>query len=249
MWQRVLPWLISVLCFSYLYSRISAQAAREGQSAVAFLLAVFGSVSWGRWLALMIPYSAFFFLIDSLVVWRIVNWFNAQVRYTDILPIRGSTYILSILNEQVGKGAMVLYLNRRDGVPGWQVGSSMLFIMFCEFHYLLLWALVGVSLGWEDFPEIFHSIPWMALAAGAFFVLWVLYFRGAFARRSTLRERQILHAFRRARLWQYGAIVLMRSPALLAAVRGSNVPVFRALARKVGHAISAGLTLTGRSHT
>jgi hypothetical protein len=214
----VLPWLITVLCFAYLYSRISTQAAREGQSAVEFLLAVFGSVSWGRWLALMIPYSAFFFLIDSLVVWRVVNWFNTRVRYVDILPIRGSTYILSILNEQVGKGAMVLYLNRRDGVPGWQVGSSMLFIMFCEFHYLLLWALIGVSLGWDDFPEIFHSIPWMALAAGVFFALWVLYFRGVFARGSSLRERQILHAFRRAKLWQYGAIVLMRSPALLAAV-------------------------------
>ena len=53
---------------------------------------MFANVSWGRWLALMIPYSAFFFLIDSLVVWRIVNWFNTRVRYVDILPIRGSTY-------------------------------------------------------------------------------------------------------------------------------------------------------------
>ena len=98
LWQRVLPWLITAVCFSYLYHRISAQAAREGQTALEFLLAVFGGVSWWRWLALMIPYSAFFFLIDSLVVWRVVNWFNAPVRYVDILPIRGSTYILSILN-------------------------------------------------------------------------------------------------------------------------------------------------------
>ena len=88
---------------------------------------MFANVSWGRWLALMIPYSVFFFLIDSLVVWRVINWFNARVRYVDILPIRGSTYILSILNEQIGKGVMAFYLNRRDRVPGWQVGSSMLF--------------------------------------------------------------------------------------------------------------------------
>jgi hypothetical protein len=31
-------------------------------------------------------------------------------------------------------------------VPGWQVGSSMLFIMFCEFYYLLAWATLGVAL-------------------------------------------------------------------------------------------------------
>jgi len=218
LWQRTLPWLITVACFSYLYSRVNAQAAREGQTAVEFLLAVFANVSWGRWLALMIPYSAFFFLIDSLVVWRIINWFNARVRYVDILPIRGSTYILSIINEQIGKGAMALYLNRRDRVPGWQVGSSMLFIMFCEFFYLLAWALVGVTIGWDHFPEIFHWIPWMALAAAGFFVIWLLYFAGVIAPRSKLRDRQILHAFRSAKLWQYGVIVLLRSPALITAV-------------------------------
>jgi hypothetical protein len=218
LWQRALPWLITVACFAYLYSRIDAQAARQGESAVSFLLAVFANVSWGRWLLLMVPYSALFFLIDSLVVWRVVNWFNTSVRFVDILPIRGSTYILSIVNEQIGKGAMAVYLNRRDGVPGWQVGSSMLFIMFCEFYYLLMWALIGVLLAWQTFPAVFHSIPWIALGAAVVFVLWVLYFRGAIGGGSEFRERQILHAFRQAKPWQYGTIVLLRSPALLSAV-------------------------------
>ena len=113
---------------------LSHAAEREGQATLEYLLATFQRVDWPKWLALMIPYSAFYFLIDSLVVWRVVNWFNTRVALRDILPIRASSYILSILNEQVGKGAMVLYLNRRDGVPAWQVGSSMLFIMFCEFY-------------------------------------------------------------------------------------------------------------------
>ena len=95
----------------------------------------------------MVPYSFFFFLIDTGVVWRVVNDFNSRVRYRDMLPIRGSSYILSILNEQVGKGAMGIYLNRRYGVPGWEVGSSMLFIMFCEFYYLLGWASIGYWIG------------------------------------------------------------------------------------------------------
>ena len=113
----------------------------------------------------MVPYSLFFFAIDTLVIWRVINWFNAKIHYFDLLPIRGSAYILSILNEQVGKGAMALYLNRRDGVPGWEVGSSMLFVMFCEFYYLLGWATIGITLQWDRFPEVFHLIPWIALAA------------------------------------------------------------------------------------
>ncbi len=218
LWQRTLPWLVTLACFTYLYLQIDRQAAREGQGAIPFLIDVFTDVRWTRWLALMVPYSAFFFLIDSLVVWRIINWFDTRVRYADILPIRASTYIISILNEQVGKGVMAVYLNRRDGVPGWQVGSSMLFIMFCEFYYLLAWATVGVALRGDRLPEIFQTLPWLLGAALLFFAVWVLYFRGAFAVGSRLRDRQILHAFRRAQWWQYALVILLRSPALLAAV-------------------------------
>jgi hypothetical protein len=216
-WQRALPWLVTLACFTYLYFQIDRQAARQGQSAFGLLAQVFASVDWVRWLALMIPYSAFFFLVDSLVVWRVVSWFNARVSYGSILPIRASAYIISILNEQVGKGAMALYLNRRDGVPGWQVGSSMLFIMFCEFYYLLSWGTLGVWLSWDRIDPVFHRIPQLALLAAGFFALWVLYFRGRLAPASRLRDRQILHAFRRARAWQYAVVILLRSPALLAA--------------------------------
>jgi hypothetical protein len=152
------------------------------------------------------------------VTWRVVSWFNARVRFADVLPIRASAYILSIVNEQIGKGAIAVYLHRRDGVPGWQVGSSMLFIMFCEFYYLLLWATLGVALRWSELPAVFHAIPWLLAGALAFLALWLAWFRGALAPGSRLRDRQLLHAFRRARLRHYAGIVALRSPALLVAV-------------------------------
>ena len=217
-WQRTLPWLITLVCFAWLYSRIDSAAQRQGETIASYLLGIFGTVSWGRWLALMVPYSAFFFLVDSLVVWRVVSWFNTKVRFGDILPIRASTYILSIVNEQVGKGAMAVYLNRRDGVPGWQVGSSMLFIMFCEFYYLLFWATIGVMLRWDHFPEVLHAIPSIAAGAAVFLVAWLAFFRGRILPGSTLRDRQIFRAFRLAKLHHYLAIVALRTPALLSAV-------------------------------
>jgi len=168
LWQKLLPWLITLACFIYLYTVLDRAAAAQGSGLVSYLTEIFGRVSWWRWLGLMVPYSLFYFAIDTLVIWRVINWFNAKIQYFDLLPIRGSSYILSILNEQVGKGAMALYLNRRDGVPGWEVGSSMLFVMFCEFYYLLAWATIGITLQWDRFPEIFHLIPWIALGAGVF---------------------------------------------------------------------------------
>jgi hypothetical protein len=217
-WQKALLWLVTLGCFAFLYFfRIGPAAAARDLSVPAYLATVLETVHWGAWLPLMVSYSTFFFLIDSLVVWRIVNWFNARIRYQDILPIRASAYIISILNEQVGKGVMAVYLNRRDGVPGWQVGSSMLFIMFCEIYYLLSWATLGVTLRWDRIPQL-HPVPAITGLALLFFVVWVLYFRGALAPGSRVRERQILHSFRRARWWQYWVVIALRSPALLAAI-------------------------------
>ena len=214
----MLPWLVTAACFAFLYTRIAGPAGREGLSVAAYLGRVFAGVSWPAWLALMVPYSLVFFLIDSLVVWRVINWFNARVAYWDILPVRASTYILSILNEQLGKGAMAVYLNRREGVPGWKLGSSMLFIMICELYYLCFWANVGVALQWDALPELFHVLPVVGAVLLVLFVLGYLYFRGRLLPGVRLRERQLLDAFRQARWQHYVGVIVLRSPALLIAV-------------------------------
>ncbi len=213
-----MPWLITAACFVYLYTRLARAAAAEGRPLLPYLAAIFEHVSWSRWLLLMVPYCACFFLVDTLVVWRAITWFNARLKYTDVLPIRASAYILSIVNEQVSKGAIALYLSRREGIPGWEVGSSMLFIMFCEYYYLLGWATIGVTLEWDRFPKVFHLIPWLALASAAFFVLFHLFFTGRLGSRIALRERPIFRSFRRATVWHYAGIIGLRSPAMLAAV-------------------------------
>lgn len=233
-WQRALPWLITVACFAYLYTKLEGAAAREEMTLFAYLGGVFAQVDWGRWILLMIPYSFFFFLIDTLVVWRVVNWFNTRVPYTDMLPVRGSSYILSIINEQVGKGAMALYLNRRYGVAGWEVGSSMLFIMFCEFYYLLGWATVGWALRRDSLPSEFGLIPLIAIGAAVFFAIWIWIFRSGAPRteavadgtvethsegaKPAFRDRMIFKAFREASPIQYLTVIVLRSPALIAAV-------------------------------
>jgi len=217
-WQRLLPWLITAACFVYLYGRLYRAAAAQGQGLGAYLIGIFEHVSWSRWLALMIPYCALFVLVDSVVVWRVIGWFNVRLRYADVLPIRASAYILSIVNEQVSKGAIAVYLSRRHGVPAWEVGSSMLFIMFCEYYYLLGWATLGVLLGWHRLPAVFHVIPWLALASAVAFGLLYLFFRGRIGWGATVRERPLLRSFRIATVWHYAAVIAIRSPAMLAAV-------------------------------
>ena len=215
---RLIFLLITGACFVYLYFRLNGAAARESMPLTEYMTQVFANVAWGPWLTLMVAYSLFYFLIDTLVVTRALNWLLADIKYKDILPIRASAYIISIFNEQIGKGAMAYYLNKRDQIPGWEVGSVMLFIMFCEIFYLLVWATVGYIFGGDGLPEVFQIMPVISIGATIFLILWLLYFNGTLLPDNQLREKRILHGFRRAKLWHYGAFFLLRSPALLAAI-------------------------------
>lgn len=237
-WERLLPFLITLGCFAYLYNRLSHAATAEGSGLVPYLLKSFENVSWGRWLALMIPYCFFYLFIDSAVVWSAVNWFNTKIRFADILPIRASAYILSLVNEQVSKGAIALYLNRRDGVPGWEVGSSMLFLMFCEYYSLMLWATIGVTLQWNTIQPVFHVIPWIALSSAVFFVFFYLFFSGRIGTQIKLRDRPILRAFRLAKVWHYAAVIAMRAPLVIA-----GVVVYTLALRLFGGSVSFGQML------
>jgi hypothetical protein len=214
---RLAPWLITAGCFAYLYGRLERAAAAHGDGLLPYLAGIFGQVSWSHWLLLMVPYCTLFLLIDSLVVWRVISWFNAPLRYRDVLPVRASGYILSIVNEQVSKGAIALYLARRHGVPGWEVGSSMLFIMICEYFYLLGWATLGVLLQWHQLPTVFHAIPGIAGASAVIVAVVRLVFTGSLGVAPAVGARPLFRAFRMARLRHYAAVIALRSPLMLAA--------------------------------
>jgi len=215
---RIAFLILTVVCFIYLYYRLNGAAAREGLTLVAYMSEVFANVQWIPWLALMMAYSGLYFAIDTLVVTRALNWFVEKLRYSDIMPIRACAYIISIFNEQIGKGAMAYYLNKRDQVPGWEVGSVMLFIMFCELFYLLIWATIGYFFSSSSLPPEFSVIPFIALGGLVFFVLWLLYFQGVILPNHEFRNRRILHAFKLAQLKHYLMFFVLRSPALITAV-------------------------------
>lgn len=215
---RIAFLILTAACFGYLYYRLNGAAGREGMNLVEYMTQVFSTVDWVPWLGLMVCYSLFYFFIDTLVVTKAMNWFISDIKYKDILPVRASAYIISIFNEQVGKGAMAFYLNKRHQIPGWEVGSVMLFIMFSEIFYLLVWASIGFAVGGDSLPEVFAIMPFISAGAAVFFVIWVLYFQGTILPNNKFREKKILHAFNKARPWHYMAFFFLRSPALLAAI-------------------------------
>ena len=219
---RVGTWLLAAGCFYLVYTRMDAAAEREGQTVWQYLVEFFAAADWLFWLALMIPYSVFFFLVDSHVTWRVVRWFNApDLKLGGILPIRASAYILSLVNEQVGKGAMSLYLLRHYKVPGWQALSSMILLGLMEVYQLLAFSGIGVALNFGLVREASTLLPLDVIlpavmgVAAIYLPLHILYFR---AGSGGLREKPLLAAFRQARPVHYLLIVLFKAPNLIGAV-------------------------------
>ncbi len=222
---RVVTWLLALGCFYLVYGRIAAAAGREGMAPLQYLVAFFGEVNWWQWLALMIPYSLMFFLIDAHASWRVIRWFNAPaLRLRDVLPIRASAYILSLINEQVGKGAMSLYLLRRYRVPGWEAVSSMILLGVMEIYQLLIFSAIGVAL----YPQLVQAastqlpldkiLPAIFLVAALYIPFHLLYFAGRVLPNSKLRDRPLLLAFRKARPIHYLLVLLFKAPNMMAAV-------------------------------
>ena len=219
---RIATWLVAALCFYLVYRRMAEAAGQREQTVAAYLVDFFADANWLVWLAVMAPYSVFFFLVDAHVTWRVVRWFNAPaLKFGGVLPIRASAYILSLVNEQVGKGAMSLYLLRHYQVPGWQALSSMILLGLMEIYQLLLFSGIGVALNFNLVREASTLLPLdvilptvMAVAA-LYLPLHIFYFRRG---HGGLRERQLLRAFREARPRHYLFIVLLKAPNLIGAV-------------------------------
>jgi hypothetical protein len=222
---RAATWLLTFACFYLVYQRTDAAAARDGLTVWQYLLRFFGEADWLVWLAVMIPYSVFFFLVDAHATWRVVRWFNApNLKYREMLPIRASAYILSLVNEQVGKGAMSLYLLRRHQVPGWQALSCMLFLGLMEIYQLLFFSSLGVLTGFEVvrqasvYVRLDVILPAVFVVALIYLPLHIAYFRGYLLSGVGLREQPVLRAFREARPVHYLLLLLFKAPNLLGAI-------------------------------
>lgn len=222
---RAITWALAFGCFYLVYGKIEVAAARDGLGVVDYLIAFFGGANWALWLAMMIPYSVFFFLVDAHATWRVIRWYNApDLKLRDVLPIRASAYILSLVNEQVGKGAMSLYLHRRYRVPGWEALSSMIFLGVVEIYQLLIFASIGLIVGFDLVQAASTVLPLSVIlpsvlgVAAVYLPIHLWYFSGGLMPNSTLRDKPLLHALRKARPIEYLWVLLFKAPNLLGAI-------------------------------
>lgn len=168
---------------------------------------------WGRFILLMAPYSLFYCAVDAAVVRQAVSWFNVPVRYADVFPIRATTYILTLLNSQLGQGGLAVFLHRRYGIPFWQITGTVVVVMLVEMYQLALYSFAGASLT----GELGRSVsPWPYVVLAVYLGFHLFFFSAP--RGGRIGTAPVLQTLYRARPWQLVVLLLMKSPNLLAAV-------------------------------
>lgn len=166
------------------------------------------------YLTIMLPYSVIYLLVDTFCLTRVLNWFNAAIAYRDVLPIRATTYLLTLINSPLGQGGVALYLNRREGIPFLEVASSVLFMMFVELYQLVFFSSLGAMLAPQ---RVDHSLILVYCVLSAYLLVHLLIFRFGQAWLAQWRGAGMLRSFRMARPHHYLRLLIFKSPNFLMA--------------------------------
>ncbi len=222
---RILPWLLTVLIFAFILYRVP----------LGDIQAALGQVPIMGFLALMLPFSLFYCVIDAFILYRAINWFHLPVRYGHILPARAAAYILTLLNAGLGQGGVTYALHRREGIPLLEMAGTMMFLTVIEVLQLALFAGTGIFVLHPELRSAFIPI-YLAMGVGVgggllclrkgidpiaygqtFLVR--LYSRDpTYRATSLLQSRGLLQTFRQAHVVHYFKTIALKTPLLATAI-------------------------------
>jgi hypothetical protein len=218
---RALAWVVTAGLLVLLFRRISFGEV---------IAAARAAPSW------VVPAAAgcqlLIYLCDSFAIWKTFGWFLARMSLTDVLLVRGATYLLAAINYNVGQGAIVYFVNRTAGAPILRGIATVLLIMGINVLALLFLATAGIWIA----PAVPHavvvlvSVAWVGLA---------LYTVLVATRPRWLRERPLFDVLLGAGLVGHARALAVRLPHIAALITfqvamlhafGVPVPVVDALA-------------------
>src|SRR5579871_4241836 len=172
------------------------------------------------------------YLCDSFAIWKTFGWFLADLSLTDILLVRGATYLLAAINYNVGQGAIVYFVHRVARVPVMRGVATVLLIMGTNVLALLFLATFGLLAA----PGVPHAVSLIVAVAYAGLAIYVA---AVIAKPRWLASRPLFDVLLGAGLGGHARALLVRLPhiAVLLAFQitllhgfGVAVPVVDAIA-------------------
>lgn len=223
---RLWPLALTAAIFAVIFLRIPFHR----------LLDALSQARLAPFLALMTSFSVAYFAIDTLVLLKMIRWFHGPLRYRDLLPVRASTYLVSIVNTQLAQGALAVYIHRRFMTPLGEITGTVATLVLLEVTQLVSFATAGMAAFPRDVPRGLFSAPaviaalWLAIA---FFVRRQRPLAGRYA------ASPLLKTLRSASAGQLLAVLALKSSTFVLALAvhalalplfGVHIPLLRLLA-------------------
>src|SRR3954471_20792472 len=152
---RVLPWLVTAGLLFMLFRRISlGEVVADARRAAPWTLPVgFACV-------------AAVYLADSFAIWKTFGWFLTRMSLTDVLLVRGATYLLAAINYNVGQGAIVYFVHRTAGTTTMRGVATILLVLGTNVLALLFLASGGMAVApaLPHLVKVIIAVAWGGLA-------------------------------------------------------------------------------------
>ncbi len=160
---RLAAWAVTIGLLVFLFRRISFANIIE---------AVKDAEAWA--IPAVLGMTLVVYLCDALAMWKTFGWFVTPLRLTEVLLLRGATYLLALINYAVGLGAIVYFIHRSRGVPVVRGAAAVLLIMGTNLLLLLFMATLGMGLGADTIPALrtILMLAYVGLAGYIALVIW-----------------------------------------------------------------------------
>ncbi len=133
LYKHIVPWIAGIAILLFLFWRIDMQEFFHAlQQANLYI-----------YLPVITIFIFVWFSLESQNLTASFHHFGHKIPYNEMLNIRGTTYLLMVMNYNLGMGGIIFYTKKLKGLSLFRVSSVIFFYIYAETISLSFMAAVG----------------------------------------------------------------------------------------------------------
>jgi len=202
-WNKFIAWVVTASILVWLGMTTDFGVAVETLKSARFL----------PFIPVVIGVCIVVYLVDTACLVVLFRRFNASTNLREILPIKGASYLLNVINYNAGAASIAYFFRNRKRVPFIESLSSMLWLNFIDVVALSLLVIMAAGLGGEHIDPTTRTSLLTFCGSLLVILLGTLAYWNAgwdFFLFGRLRSWRLFTTFSKATLKDYGMFLSLR---------------------------------------
>ena len=219
--KAILPWFLCLAIFVYLFNKVPMDEIRFGLT----------QLHWGAFVLFSFLYFLVILYGDCVGLHYFFKRFVAPVSYSEVVHVRGASFLLSIVNYLLGQAALAYYVKKQYHASLAKALGVVSFVTVMDLLLVFTSGLLGLSAtgryGSSLVLKMAVGLMWLAFAGWAFFWRQLSACNLARLDRFPFFHKIFSHSifliFREASLKDYMVLFFTRLPVLLVVLSSVNL--------------------------